>query len=195
MTNCNPTPARRFHWRRLFQFRLRTLLILTTIIAIWLGGWSYKARQQREAVAALRAIGAVIDYDTRRPWTTGRKKWPQWLLKIGGADYIASVRLVLFDHSHGIDADLKHLKGLPGLQVLWLDGSQVTDAGMEHLKHLTALQELNLKNTQVTNSGLEHLKGLTALQKLDLSSAKVTDAGVARLQKALPNCHIVRRAP
>ncbi|MCE9544483.1 MAG: hypothetical protein K8T25_03020 [Planctomycetia bacterium] len=37
-----------------FQFRLRTLLIGTAIIAVWLGWWSYKARQQREAVAALR---------------------------------------------------------------------------------------------------------------------------------------------
>ena len=36
-----PSPSaatlRRFHWRRLLQYRLRTLLILTTSIAVWLG--------------------------------------------------------------------------------------------------------------------------------------------------------------
>ncbi|MCE9556837.1 MAG: hypothetical protein K8T91_26110 [Planctomycetes bacterium] len=60
-----PLPAatpRRFRWRRLVQYRLRTLLILTTVIAVVHGWWSYKARQQREAVAALRKAGAFIQY-------------------------------------------------------------------------------------------------------------------------------------
>ena len=39
---------RRFHWRRLVQYRLRTLLIVTTIVAVWLGWWTYAARRQRE---------------------------------------------------------------------------------------------------------------------------------------------------
>ena len=34
----------------MFQYRLRTLLIVTTIIAVWLGWWSYTARRQREAL-------------------------------------------------------------------------------------------------------------------------------------------------
>ena len=50
-------------WRRLLQFRLRTILLLTTVVAIWLGWWMTSARQQREAVAALRKIGAYISYD------------------------------------------------------------------------------------------------------------------------------------
>ena len=50
----------RFPWRRLLQFRLRTLLILTTIVAIWLGWWSYKARQQRDAVVALTKAEVVV---------------------------------------------------------------------------------------------------------------------------------------
>ena len=32
-----PTNPRRFRWRRLVQYRLRTLLIFTTIVAVWLG--------------------------------------------------------------------------------------------------------------------------------------------------------------
>jgi len=37
-----------------------------------------------------------------------------------------------------------------------------------------------------------HLKGLTKLQGLNLGNTQVTDAGVAELQKALPNCEIMR---
>jgi hypothetical protein len=53
-------PTRRFRWRRLFQYRLRTLLILTAVIAVWLGWWTNSARRQRDAVAALgNSLGVV----------------------------------------------------------------------------------------------------------------------------------------
>jgi hypothetical protein len=44
----------------------------------------------------------------------------------------------------------------------------------------------------VTDAGLESLKGLTQLHELYLWGPKITDAGVKDLQKALPNCKIVR---
>jgi uncharacterized protein (TIGR03067 family) len=89
------------------------------------------------------------------------------------------------------DAGLVHLKGLTGLQALRLP-SQITDAGLVHLKGLTGLQTLYLRSTKITDAGLVHLKGLTGLQTLYLRSLKVTDTGVADLQKALPNCKIVK---
>ena len=51
---------------------------------------------------------------------------------------------------------------------------------------------LNLNLTQITDAGLVHLKGLTGLQTLGLRGTQVTDQGVADLQKALPNCEIVK---
>jgi hypothetical protein len=44
----------------------------------------------------------------------------------------------------------------------------------------------------VTDAGLKELAGLKSLQSLDLSRTKVTDAGLKELQKALPDCEIVR---
>ena len=46
-----PVATPRPFWRRLFQYRLRTLLILTTIVAVWFAWWSHKAQQQREVDA------------------------------------------------------------------------------------------------------------------------------------------------
>jgi hypothetical protein len=39
---------------------------------------------------------------------------------------------------------------------------------------------------------LDHLRALTGLQGPDFRRVRVTDAGVAELQKALPNCRIIR---
>lgn len=54
--------SRRFPWRRLFQYRLRTLLVVTTIVAALFAWWSHNARQQREA--------ALINHRNwrKRPW-------------------------------------------------------------------------------------------------------------------------------
>ena len=183
-------------------------MILTTIIAIWLAWWSHKARQQREAVAALRKAGASVQYDCQmQPLLLSNPRrmpdyWPEWLVDFVGIDYFASVvyvsfhqetvlfpnaisaRVNLTDHEFGL------LKALPALEYLDLSHPKVTDAHLEHLKTLNRLQWINLSRTQVSDRGLEHLHGLTALEDLDLSDTQVTAASMTRLQKALPKCEI-----
>jgi hypothetical protein len=44
----------------------------------------------------------------------------------------------------------------------------------------------------VTDAGLKVLAGLKGLQTLHVNDTKVTDAGVRELQKALPNCKIIK---
>ena len=152
--------------RRWFQYSLRTLLILTTIIAVWLAWWSHKTRQQREVVEALKDIGGDVIYDFQLP--NGPAYWPKWLVNAMGVDYFA------------------------GVIALGLWSPIITDNHMEQVKNLTELQFLDLEHTHVSDTGLEHLRGLTDLQHLDLRYTKVTEAGVARLQQALPNCKIER---
>lgn len=54
------------------------------------------------------------------------------------------------------------------------------------------LEELSLRDTQITDAGLEHLKGLTRLRALDLQGTKVSGDGIRSLQRALPDCVIIR---
>jgi hypothetical protein len=202
------TAPRRFHWRRLFQYRLRTLLIVMTLIAVWFAWWSHKARQQRVAVGALRSMGAEVRYDSRWPWTGWMKRppeWPRGFLCYLGDDYFASVRDVVFwdgatdadlhnladftalkelwlKKSHVTDKGLEYISRLATLKVLSIDGSQVTDGGMKRLHASTSLEWLDLENTDVSDAGLAHLKGLTALTSLNLRSTKVTDAGLEYLK-------------
>ncbi|MCE9545515.1 MAG: hypothetical protein K8T25_08355 [Planctomycetia bacterium] len=193
------TAPRPSHWRRLFQYRLRTLLILMAVIPPAIGWWSYKARQQREAVAAIRAAGGVAFYD----FETFNKSlhYPAWLVDALGEDFFApitSAGFLDFPPSEntktikGTDAALENFERLSALEIIDLDNSQITDAGLEHLIGLTVLKSLYLNGTKVTDAGLERLKWLTSLQLLDLRNTKVTDGGVARLQRSLPHCKIIR---
>ena len=90
------------------------------------------------------------------------------------------------------DAGLVHLKDLTKLAHLNVSNSKVTDDGLMRLKGMTKLRSLSLANTDVTDAGLVHLKGMTSLQFLWLGNTSVTDAGFAELQKALPNCQVIK---
>ena len=114
------------------------------------------------------------------------------------------------------DAGMLHLKRLAKLQVLDLYATQVSDGGLEVLKGMNlkslvipegATTNLGMKNYlstlgsptelsfyawNITDDGLVYLKELTGLKILNLSQTKVTEAGVAALQKALPDCQIIR---
>lgn len=192
MSASEPTPPastpRRFRWQRLVQYRLRTLVILTTVIAVWLGWWSHTARRQRAAVAAIKEAKGRVWYDFQVRQLKQPPNCPFWLVHALGVDYFASVEHLCIDIT---DDRLGDIKCLTTVKWLVLTNTPVTDTILERLKGFTVLQGLCLDGTQVTDVGLEHLTGLAELRTLDLRSTKVTDAGVDRLQKSLPNCKIV----
>ena len=170
MTTDQPNPSK--PRRRWFQFSLRTLFVLVTVLCVWLAMTANRARKQREAVAAIEAMGGTVYYDyqidstvtfLRRAKPDGQK----WLRELIGKEYFVSVYGVNFRNTRVTDSDLEHMKMM-----------------------LTNLQWLNLESTQVTDAGLEHLKGLTKLVLLDIRNTHVTDEGVKKLQQALPNCEI-----
>ncbi|MCE9553687.1 MAG: hypothetical protein K8T91_09995 [Planctomycetes bacterium] len=210
------TTARRFIWRRMFQFRLRTLLILTTIIAVALGWWSYKAHQHREVVTAITSAGAEVSYTLEDPSQFGddpyQSFWPSWLINLVGVDYFARLDCVRFvnvrntgavlqcldgftirrldlSHSRITDADLQRLERL-NLKELDVSETQITDAGLQHLQSLRSLIAINLRDTQITDAGIEHLNGLDNLEGLNISKTRVTDAGIKRLQR-LPSLAVL----
>jgi len=184
----NVKPRRKRRW---FQFGLGTLLGLVTLMAVWLGALVNRAERQLRAVAAVQRLGGDVAYaDEGLSWT------PEWLRAWAREGYFQTVTAVsLMNVTQVTDADLTHLEGLTGLQLLWLHDTQVSDAGLEHLKGLNAIQELDLSNTQVSDAGLKHLKGMSSLQRLWLINTHVSDEGIAELRAALPNCNIEASMP
>jgi Leucine Rich Repeat (LRR) protein len=176
--------------RRWYQFSLLTLLVVLTLLCVGPGGFvayeQRKARQQQAAVEAIEKLGGSVEYDEEVPARSAMVR------QILGDESFGNVDVVSLCDTQANDATLVHVAGLKSLKHLSLSDTQVTDAGLVYLAGLNGLTSLTLDNTQVTDAGLVHLAGLTKLEILLLPNTQVTDAGVAKLQKALPNCRIIR---
>jgi hypothetical protein len=205
---------------RWYQFSLRTLLVVLTVLCLGPGGYvAYeqgKVRKQQGAVAAIENLGGYVFYDERPPRRSGLTRL------ILGDDTFGNVDGVDFnplktENRQITDADLRHLQsfplldhlalkncrqitdgglaelsGLPNLRYLYLNDTPITDAGLVHLAGLGNLEELSLTHTQVTGPGLIQLSGLTRLDYLYLYSTRIPPDGVDEIQKALPKCRINR---
>ena len=128
------------------------------------------------------ACGAVSRFGERKPRLN---------LCVDGATDLAPLRTLapnrLFalhaQRAAIVDAQLDHLSGLVGLQILDLSGTHVTDAGMVHLQHLSNLETLSVWDTAITDAGLAILGRLDSLCHLGLGNTQVTDAGLKHLEK------------
>jgi hypothetical protein len=168
---------------RWYQWRLRSLFILTLLVAIGMSWLTVTIREQRRQQAAAAEITKAGG------WVTSEQTWLGKLLRDNS---LARVTEVLFIRKSMTDAVLVHLEGLSELRTLWVYETQFTDAGLVHLRGLRRLQTLVLSDTQITDAGLVHLQGLSQLHLLRLDGTRVTAKGVKELQKALPNCKISR---
>jgi hypothetical protein len=178
-------PKRRLRW---YQYSLRSLFVLTVLVAIGGSWFAWKKQQvERERVAAkvFKELGGSVDYNwgyfaKARPNT--QPPGPAWLRGWLGDDFFAHVVFLNLHSCPVADADLEHLRDLPRLEIVYLDYTKVTDAGLENLRDLRQLTNLSLKSTKVTDVGLEHLRGMTQLKRLELSRTDLTDDGLERLK-------------
>jgi predicted negative regulator of RcsB-dependent stress response len=184
----SPKPRRRW-----LQFSLQMMLVVMLVFGCgfgWLAHQFHQARAQQKAEMAIEELGGNVGY---RPASGGMIRTAvAWLGKLFGEDLSLDVTGVYLGRTQVNDAELAHLQGMTQLGVLHLDDTQVSDAGMAHLRGLTQLEVLLLDDTQVSDAGLADLGGLTELRVLSLCNTQITDAGIAEVQKALPNCEIIR---
>ena len=145
------------------QFRLSTLLIMLSVMAVIMAGITMQWRErhrQREIEVRITARGGEV---------------------MPGLDSIRGV--IFYDAA---DSDLKELRNdlesICGLQSLQISGRQFTDVGMQHVSRLTNLRELSLQNTQVSDAGLQNLRELHSLRTLDLMGTRVSDHGLSHLE-------------
>ncbi|HJT31543.1 MAG TPA: hypothetical protein VJ783_05785 [Pirellulales bacterium] len=186
--------------RRLFQFKFKWLIVLVAALAMplgWVGNKLHQKRQERVAIQQIRNYGVCDFCQNLEP------RGPRWLWPIVGNDFFDDQdRFVLYYSKTFTDMPgngppfaeqgLAPLRYLPTLVSVDLHGCDVSDAGLVYLGELRRLRELDLSETPVSDAGLAHLRGLTSLRHLYLKNTRVSDAAVGELQKALPNCEVVR---
>ena len=83
-------------WRRYLRFSMRGLIVLLVVIGVALGWLVRGARNQREAVAAIRKTGGLVSYDWESKngkWVRNGRPWaPKWLVDALGVDYFVARR-------------------------------------------------------------------------------------------------------
>ena len=172
--------------RRYLTFSLRTLFILLTAFAVWLGVAVNRAREQREAVEAIEALGGAVFYDFQeKPITHKETRFKTYFDPEATPD-----DMMLFRQLLGNDA----LSEIVSVDLSFRD---VTDADLLPLQNLRRLKVLSLDyNPRITDGGLDHLKRLTSLIFLDLGyvrASSISRAKLDELAKSLPSCTIFVR--
>jgi hypothetical protein len=160
-----PGPTELPPMSRRFQFSLRALLVLTTAVCVWLS-WHARANRQREAAAAIMAMGGFVEFDEdgKTPDMVSFRQEP--------------------DPTSPIPPNMSRIFGA---------GSQVTltDQGLRHIGCLSELTSFWLVGVPIGDAGLKWLRPLKKLRQVRLMGTHVTAAGIAELQKSLPNCEII----
>ena len=104
--------------RRWLQFSLRTLFIVVTVFCVWLAITAKRAREQRQAVEAIRAVHGAIAFQHQLDRT--EPPGPEWLRQLIGDEYFFRVAVVQ------------------------LQGPGVNDASLAAIGRFTELKDLTL---------------------------------------------------
>jgi Leucine-rich repeat (LRR) protein len=174
---------------RWYQFSLRTLFILTALVAVvcsWFAVKLQEAKKQRETVQAIEKLGGSVHYNffddgtgnIIQPAPVG----PAWLRNLLGHDFFDNVRIVNLNDSKDADAALRLLKDLPQVRNLVVAGLHVSDAGLADIDSLPQLTSLGVGNCGVGDDGVAHLKGLKQLKWLCLDNMGLSDQGLKHLE-------------
>jgi hypothetical protein len=157
---------------RWYQYRLRTLFLITFLVAVaysWLAVKIEQAQKQKKAADALRKNGTNVlvayDYETD---SSGARNYgatppgPAWLRNWLGDDFFGTVTgvSILPLGKSASKPDLKPLEDLTHLKELPLCTGAITADDLVHLEGLFQLNYLNLEENQITGDGLKHLKRL-----------------------------------
>ena len=124
MSTSEPRPPR----RRWFQYRVRTLLLVTAIVALWLGIYVNRVQRQRAAVQMIHAAGGQVTYEGEANGLLATPPGPKqsgWMTRILGKDFFCDVIAVTFEGVPAKDRDLACLKDLPHLEQLFLFDTEI----------------------------------------------------------------------
>ncbi len=186
--------------RKPIRLTLGGVMVLVACLAVFPARQAGTARQQREAVAAVKRHGGWVHYDyemVKGVPKPGRRPWgPRWLHRILGDEYFQTLVYANFDSDEiapgrpqnkddrPCDDALAALSSQHGMKYLVLSKGQISDEGLSQISGLIGLEQLSLRDAeQITDSGLQHIGKLVGLKTLYVESPRVTDRGLLALSR------------
>jgi len=165
------------------RFRLRTLLICVTLIAIafgWLALYVDQRRKQHRAAVAIQNLGGRVGYDFQMNSSMNSSfpfggsvdqkatsNVPEIFQSLLGNDIFHDVVYVWLGGDRIANKDLANFEDLPHVKQLYISGYGVTAEGLLHLRNLQSLEDLSL-HVPMTDETLRNLSSLKSLKTLFL---------------------------
>ncbi len=183
---------------RLWQFSLRGLLALVTLLGVGFGWVATKADHARRQRAAIEALGAKkFRYDFQQTpdcdafgavfWDEQAQPPGPALIRWLWGDYVFAsiVELDLYasDESAKLGPGaLRALTTLDTLEYLDLSFQPIDGRDLDVVRRLNCLRTLRLAYTEVSDVDLERLSGMARLEELDLSGTEISGTGLTHLK-------------
>ncbi len=161
--------------RNLMRFGLKSILVLTTLVAVICGVWLRQAQVQREVCEHLSTAGIKMKLDTPAEWLS----WlPQSVLSLGGGHFFCSVTDVQLRYEGKTpDGHVPHdndllvwVSRLPNLKHLRIEGSLVDPRDFSLLSNCRKLESLDLAYGSLVDDGVASLPRMRSLRLLSLGA-------------------------
>ena len=197
MNSVPQTPSIKSRRRLWPRFTLRVLLALVTLIAVGLGIWTHRAREQRRIVDRINAVGGSVCYERDGPAAPQQRSAViEWLAESLGRDFFEGVvaagilerellpdvvelgrveRLQIFCDDLE-DRDIALLARGPAIEVLNLGVdfenslTKVTDRSLVVLARMPKLRVLHVRGVGLSEAGIDALAASPTLEVLDIGS-------------------------
>ena len=183
------------------RYKLRTLLLLTTLLAILCGSVVNRADQQRRTVELVQRLGGMLYFDyqyTGSDVSVTKTKQAisyssnrigtepisvmasQGTMGVGGT--IADSRVKKSSWPRWLRR-LFRAESFRAVSFVSITATDLSEADLMAIGRLKSLKALHLARTNVTDEGLKHLRGLTRLKVLDLGDTAITNDGLRHLAR------------
>lgn len=184
-TNATPIKPK----RRLINFSLKTLLVVMTVIAVWLGFYVKSFRDRRTAVADIERLRGAMGI---------KYLAPEWVRNLVGDDkYFWDPAGVHFNRpltASELELVVPHLLRFERLHDLTLPSPTVTNETLPLLLPLAdKLTYLNLSGAEPADVDIVQFEQFPKLKNLWITAILPTSTEIEALQRALPNCKIELR--
>lgn len=167
-----------FRKRQRFQFSLKTLFILTTVLSLLfshIGRRYHSLATQAHLQAELEKRGACV---TRALESSTWLDWPV------DSRYGYDVDWIYFIGPDVSDNDIAFLascRDLPGLENIHIQDCRISDSAVSSIASLLQIKGLAITDTPITDIALVNISRLTNIEWLDLSNTRLSDDGFKHL--------------
>jgi hypothetical protein len=168
------------------RFRLRTLLIVTALLAIvfgFIGNVMVHVRRQTAIAARIKEAGGEWSFHAEYEPYGSEPELYLLCRRMFGEHACRHIKQVNFYQNKPVDAELALLQRLPQLGMVRLVGNKLTDQSLAHIARCRNLQSIKLQGypyAQFSPAGIAQLGQLPRLRRLavvDLDEAQLREVG------------------